>query len=310
MLYPSYENSWKDGNMARRKGNIIADQGAKIKAISLSRGLIKNIHWEIELDIKPSTLSNWRTGRAISIENLEKISRFAGISPEDFNLPLSEFCKKLGVPDISGKLAQKQDYPYFAHEKLAPNDQDILGSLPGRYRGFYISWQEGQEEHTFIKPEIFEIYHQAADQSHYLFEQRNNVTQNEPVFGRIGVTNERVFGFITYRTYYPPTSYLLIAYPSPVKQPTLYGVCTDISPMPEKVIYSLPFLLLPEIEGISDLDEKILQNTELFATFQELLTDENVLSFNKRLLIRATIDIRNKIKNMWKNLGAPVDTIF
>lgn len=300
----------KRAHTAGRKGKKISDQSAKIEAISLSRGWTKNIHWEVELDIKSSTLSNWRKGSPISIENLAKICKQADLTPNDFDLPLPQFCKKLGIRDISHQLARQQDYPYFAHRKLAPHDQVILDTLPGRYHGLYIRWEAKQKDYASLCSETFEIYPRVADHPYCLFEHRNNHTQNEPVFGQISITNERVFGFITYKTYYPPSSYLMISYPRSTEQPTLYGVYTDIEPMPNKEIFSLPFLLLPEVKGMPDFTElPILKGTKLFDVFQELLLDENVLSPKKRLMIGTTINIKDKIKKMWEILGAPIEEI-
>ena len=299
--------------MSHSKGRVLSEQKKKIAAVGKALGWPKALHWKSGLNISGATFSNWTEGRSISTENISAIastiSKALSISfvEKDMDLPISEFCAKLSVV-----LEDPNDFDvlrFFYKRPIQENDVGIMNRLRGRHSLLFLGRDGKETEVEYLAIEQVEIGGYAVKELACPIRQIKNQITNSSPSGWLRSTNERVVFALSYAEYYPESLYFSI----PVFDADvicLYGFYVDVTPISQKEIFSVRFLMVPQISDLSVVkkiflnkgDEIFMRNKEALLKCMELLKLENIDPNRKRMVIGDERGTTELVKDVVKRL--------
>lgn len=289
--------------MAANKGKLLNDQKMKLKAIGHHQKWTKNIHWEGPLGIKTSTLSNWRNDRPVGENSIAKLAELIGISTSDLiSWPGKKFCEILNV-DLE-KLGDQNSTPeIFNHSDVVAGDRSIMNSLSDTYLGFFLSREGADNAKEYIAVEKFEISGKNSREDVVKFFQVKNQIVNNRTDGALRVTNERAVGYVVYEEYYPPSLYYLIPFRVMDSAVLLYGLYTDVTPVPTKEVFCVKIVLIPMTPKMQLIDKRIDKGFWLYEILHPALQDMEPAildgTFRKRKVVEGSRKTSNLIETIW-----------
>ena len=258
------------------------------------------MNWQDALDVSPATIHNWMAAKPISENNLIKIARAANIAVSDLDLPMSDLCKILSVDIADLVQSTGEPRPVFDKRQLSQHDIDLMQRLAGKYVILYLS-REGDPEKEYISVQSVEIG--AFDGKRFAcpMVQPINVETKKVAEGWLRSTNERILGIISYfEDYYSESIYYGIPFIDRA-QPIVYGIYTDITPMPDKEIFSVRFLMVQN-SAIKNSTMRIERNDKMFSICRDILADGNDKSHRKRFVIAGDRETAERVKEVARKI--------
>lgn len=292
--------------MSRSKGRVLIDQKKKIYIIGDILEWPKSVHWEDALDISAASYSNWIDGKPISEKNIASIAtKIRSVCPtfssSDLDLPLETFCQKLNY-EIAQDEGSFEGIEPFTKRKLNEQDIQIMRGLARNSCILFLGRDGVDDQRVYVAVEPLEILPYSESNAACFARQRKNQITGTSPSGLLRSTNERVSMVLSYEDYNPESLY----YAVPIffrSSVLLYGFYVDVTPMPEKEVFAVKFILLPEFSNIRDfkrLDESsalFLDNKKSFEKLVDLLKDEKPLG-RKRFVIPSERKLIEQVRDI------------